>query len=203
VIDGTPTTITRITPRQPTTSLPSDRVRPDTATQTSATIGTFLKPSGGAQRILNTLAWLQSVGIREAARTQVATMADLAPRAGTFGTYLSRLKSAGLINYTGPKGWVSLTDAGRREADPQSAPQTTEELHRQVFAKLGGGMERILRELIAVYPQDLDKWELAKRTTLTANAGTFGTYLSRLRSLGFIDVERTTVRANPVLFIGS
>lgn len=155
---------------------------------------------GGAQRILNTLAWLESVGIQQAERTQVAALSDLAPRAGTFGTYLSRLQSSGLITYSGKI--VKLTDEGRDYADAQAAPQTTDELHRQVFAKLGGGMERILRVLIAAYPREVERTYLADKARLTSNAGTFGTYLSRLRSLGFINVDRNVVKANDVLFIG-
>lgn len=180
---------------------PQQRVNPNTATQTSATVPSRTSvPSGGAQRILNALAWLESVGIPQAERSQVAALADLAPRAGTFGTYLSRLQSAGLIAYNGKI--VRITEAGYREADAQAAPQTTAELHQQIFARLGGGMERMLRELIDAHPNSLDKWQLAQATKLTANAGTFGTYVSRLRSLGFIVVEGGRVAAAPVLFIG-
>jgi uncharacterized protein len=157
------------------------------------------RPGGGSQRILNVLAWLESVGVPQAERTQVAALSDLAPRAGTFSTYLSRLQSAGLIERRGQV--LRLTDSGRSTADPMAAPQTTEDLHRQVFQKLGGGMERILRELIALEGVAMTKQNLAERTNLTANAGTFSTYLSRLRSLGFIEVGGGQVWAANVLFL--
>jgi uncharacterized protein len=171
------------------------RPRPEMA------VDTGFRASGGQQRILNVLAWLESVGVHQAERSQVAALSDLAPKAGTYSTYLSRLQSAGLVEHH--NRMLRLTEAGRASADPMAAPQTTEELHRQVFQKLGGGMERILRELVTVYDDELSKDELAARTELTANAGTFSTYLSRLRSLGFI--EQTSrgggYRAASVLFL--
>ena len=57
--------------------------------------------------------------------------------------------------------------------------------------------------LIDEYPHQVDKSELAERTDMSPGSGTFGTYLSLLRSNGLVEVVGTSVKASSSLFVAS
>jgi hypothetical protein len=157
--------------------------------------------SRSQQRILNALAWLETLGLPSADKTQVALLADQSPTSGGFFNNLGRLRSAGLIDYPAPSV-VALTDAGRDAAAPVDVPQTSEELQRQLFARLSGSQVKILEHLIARYPEAVAKDDLAAAAGQSATSGGYFNNLGRLRSLGLIDypVPGQAV-AQPVLFL--
>lgn len=157
--------------------------------------------SPAKQRILDALAWLESVRIPEASKTQVALLVDQSPTSGTFANYLGSLRTAGLVSYPGP-GRVALTDEGRNVSGFVDGPRSSAEMHEMLFRKVGPAKARILRALIDVYPQALTKVDVAEQVGQSASSGTFANYLGALRSLGLIDYPAPgQAVALPVLFL--
>ena len=145
------------------------------------------KVTGPQQRIVNALAWLESVRIPQARKVQVALLAGASPKSSAYTNNLGSLRSAGLVEYPGP-GVVALTDLGRLEASSNlDIPSTSEELHRQLYTRLSGPQQRILQVLIDAYPKAVAKYEVADRSGASAQSSAFTNNLGSLRSLGLID----------------
>lgn len=153
------------------------------------------------QKILNALAFFEGVGIEQVDKVQLALMAGVPPTSGGYKNNLGALRSEGFIDYPTP-GDVALTDVGRGAAVTDGVPQTTKELHAMLCTKLPPAKWRIVEELIAVYPQSLDKVELAERCGVPETSGGYKNNLGSLRSLGIIDYPQPgTVAAQPMLFL--
>jgi hypothetical protein len=157
--------------------------------------------SASQRRILDALAWLESVGIARANRVQLAGFARQSPAGGGFANNLGRLRSLGLVEY-GPPRMVALTGAGREAAQAPDVPPTSEALQEQVYAMVSGSQAAILRVLVDRYPDRITRAELAELVGQAAAGGGFANNLGRLRSLGWIDYPGPgLVRAEPVLFL--
>jgi hypothetical protein len=157
--------------------------------------------SGSQQRILDALAWLESVGMRKAQRAQLAGFAGQSPTGGGYANNLGRLRTAGLIDYPAAR-MVGLTDAGRDVAHPPDVPPTSEALQEQVCRMVSSSQAAILRCLIRSYPAPVAREDLARDVQQSATGGGFANNLGRLRTLGWIDYPRPGhVVALPVLFL--
>jgi hypothetical protein len=186
-----------VTPR---TAAPRERPTPPPAD------GSF-RPGTSQQRILNALRWLETIGLEEADKSQVALLSDQSPTSGGYFNNLGTLRTAGLIEY--PRASVlCLTDAGRAFADPGSVPSSSEELHEQLYAKLGPSKAAILKAAIAVYPDPVPKPELAERASgilgksMSPTSGGYFNNLGTLRSLKLIDYPSPgSVVASRILFL--
>jgi hypothetical protein len=177
---------------QPTHKAPRPAAKPSTDGDGSLT--------GPEQRILDALAWLESIGVDDAEQTAVAFLAGYSPRGGAYQNPRGRLRTQGLIDYR--SGKLVLTEAGGSRANRPDAPLITEHLHGRVLERLPGPERKLLSALLEVYPQALSYEELAQRTGYSAGGGAFGNPRSRLRSLGLITYpERGRVRAADLLFL--
>lgn len=153
------------------------------------------------QSILDALAWLESVGVKAARRTQVAFLAGASPKSSAFVNNLGALRARTLIGYPSD-GNVSLTNIGSQVAHLVDRPLTSDELHDAIYQKLPIPQCKILRAVIDVYPKALDREELASRSLASPTSSTYVNNLGALRSLGFIDYpDRGHVAAQPVLFL--
>lgn len=153
------------------------------------------------QKILDALAWLETVRIPEASKRQLALLIDMTAGGGAFANYLGALRTAGLLDYP-KRGLVALTGEGRKLALYVDGPKSSVEMHELLFRKVGPAKARILKVLIEAYPQTLSKEELATAVGMTATGGAFANYLGALRSLGLIDYPAPgQVVALPVLFL--
>lgn len=158
--------------------------------------------TGPEQRILDAVAWLESIGVPEPEQTAVAFLAGYTVGGGGFNNPKGSLRTKGLIEYRG--GNLALTDAGRELARVPETPLTTEELHGKVLSVLPGPEQRLLRPLLEVYPDDLSNEELAEASGYTAGAGGFNNPKGRLRTLGLVDYPSSgRVRARDILFLNS
>lgn len=120
-------------------------------------------------------------------------------RGGTFGTYFSMLRRAGLLEEN--TGLVSATSTGLAAAEVEPGrPLTVEEVREQWRSVLRAGARAMLDHLIEAYPASVSRDELAAATNITVSGGTFGTYLSQLRRNGLASVAGEQVRADAVLF---
>ncbi len=151
---------------------------------------------GGALRMLQVLASRYPMTFT---KSQLALLANMSPKSGTYGTYLSLLRSQGHIE-AGAE--VSITQDGINYLGAEKPqPQTQEEVLDMWRSNLTGGARRMFDVLIDEYPRQVDKSELGERTDMSPNSGTFGTYLSLLRRNGLVEVAGIHVRANPNLFV--
>jgi hypothetical protein len=163
--------------------------------------GVDLQVSAPRQRILDALAWLESVGIDQASRVQLAVLADQSPKSSGYTNNLGALRTGGLIDYPA-MGAVALTDGGRAAARTPDRLPTTDDLHRTLETKLSAPQWRILRALIEVYPREMTRQQLAEASDQSPSSSGYTNNLGALRSLGFIDYPGTgRVAAQPVLFL--
>lgn len=157
--------------------------------------------SSPQQRIINAIAWSESVGLSKPKRTIVAFLAGYTLKSTSFTNPMGALRSAALITYPNSET-VDLTEAGRAAAEPQPIPRTTEELHRVILDKLPDPQARILKVLIDHYPDAMDRESLAEQAGYTLKSTSFTNPMGALRSLGVIDYpSSTTAVALPVLFL--
>lgn len=156
------------------------------------------KVTGGAERMLKVLAGRYPMTFT---KSQLALLANMSPRSGTYGTYMSLLRRNGFIAES--NGQISLTDDGLDYLGADKPePQSQQEILSMWENNLTGGARRMFSHLIAEYPQSVSKEELGEATEMSSRSGTFGTYLSLLKRNGLIEVDMSSVRANRNLFVG-
>jgi hypothetical protein len=134
------------------------------------------------------------------ARAEIATLAGLNPRGGTFAKYLSTAKTAGLVEGDGGLWRASASGLSLARELPAQAPSAQHLVALWRGAIGGGGVRRMLDALIEAYPQAMDRTNLADRCGMTIRGGTFPKYLSILRTNGLAVVVGRRVRAAAILF---
>ena len=137
-------------------------------------------------------------------RAQLATLAKLKVTGGTFTTYLSAIKRAGLI--VEDDKYVTLTDAGFAYTGSSSdLPITAGELRDTWRGVLKAGARNMLDVLLDRHPDPITRQELADALDrpLEVTGGTFTTYLSTLRRNGLVDETSDGIRAADVFFSGA
>lgn len=156
--------------------------------------------TGPQSRILDAIAWLESIGIGSPKQVAVAFLANYSYGGGAFNNPRGALRSMGLVEYVGSEN-IRLTELGRKYAAYPEAPLTAEELQRRVMNILPGPHQKILRVLIDKYPEAIAKDECA-RLAGYAPGGAFNNPLGRLRSLGLVSYPQPGyVVAEPLLFL--
>jgi hypothetical protein len=116
-------------------------------------------------------------------RSQMATLASMAPTGGTFQKYLSTLKTSGMIEVSGDA--VTITGKGRSAAGDVRQPSGPGEVLALWRDKMPGKARDML-ELFAAEHGPFTKDQLGKRLDLDPTGGTFQKYLSILRSNGLV-----------------
>jgi DNA-binding transcriptional ArsR family regulator len=152
----------------------------------------------GARRMLAALAQLHPTPLT---RVQVGTLAEVQP-GGTFSSYLSALRAAGLVDLLAD-GRLVLTDEGQTRVAGEigSGAPTTAELVATWRRKMKAGAGRMLDVLVVIHPDGLTRAELAERAEVQPG-GTFSSYLSSLRRNGLLDETGISLRAGDALFLG-
>ncbi len=152
----------------------------------------------GARRIVDTLARHHPMRMT---RAQLGTLAKFKVTGGTFQTYWSTLKRAGLVDEH--DGLIGITDSGLDYVGAdRAAPLTTDKLLEQWRSALKAGARQMLDVLITWHPGRLSREELANEVGMAVTGGTFQTYLSTLRRNGLANVDSDGVRASDTLFLG-
>jgi len=151
---------------------------------------------GGAMRMLQVLASQYPMTFT---KSQLALLANLSPKSGTYGTYLSLLRFQGLIEVGAE---VSITEQGmNRVGTEKPKPMNQQEVLNMWRGNLTGGARRIFDVLVEVYPHQIAKVALGERTEMSPGSGTFGTYMSMLRRNGLAEVTGAFIKANPNLYV--
>jgi hypothetical protein len=154
---------------------------------------------GGARGMLRALASREPNALT---RNQMATLAGLSSSSGTFSTYLSALRTAGLIDDS--TGLVQITPLGLAElGESVPKPQSTGDLVDQWKEKFPGKVGSMLQELVDRFPKQVSKAELGEIVGISHTSGTYSTYLSKLRSNGLVTVDRQSgqLKASEDLFL--
>lgn len=149
--------------------------------------------TGGPRRMLEALAVRHPTPLT---RGQIGMISGLKASGGTFGTYLSQLRVAGLIVDQG--GAIALTDPGVAAAGDVQ-PASRDEVLALWAPKLTSGARRMLDALIDVGDDGLSRADLGAATDIAPSGGTFGTYLSALRTAGLIEDGGAGVRVTELL----
>lgn len=102
--------------------------------------------TGPEQKILNALAWLESIGNTEPEATAVAFLAGYTFGGGGFNNPRGALRTKGLIEYRGRN--LALTDEGRANAKVPDTALTQGELHAKVLSVLPAPEQRVLKPLL-------------------------------------------------------
>jgi hypothetical protein len=156
--------------------------------------------SGPGQRILDAIAFYESLGTATPSKKAIAAFCGVSPNTGSWANRLSELRTAGLIGDP-DRERIALTATGRAAADRSTIPKSRRELHDRWLTKLSGPAAKILRILIDTYPDSIDKNALAAHVGVSASTGSWANRLSELRVPGLLDdVSRTEVRAAATLF---
>lgn len=142
--------------------------------------------TGPEQRILDAIAWLESIGVSQPEQPAVAFLADYAYGAGSYNNPRGKLKARGMVEYL-PDSRIQLTELGRGIAKAPAAPGTTAELHERILGRLPGPEQRLLRPLLEAYPKSMSNADLAEASGYAPGAGSFNNPRGRLRTLGLIE----------------
>lgn len=129
----------------------------------------------------------------QATRKQIAALRGITSNGSTFATYLSTLKTEGLISVNGPV--VQLTDEGRkRTAGMNITPPTDpKEMLTMWLGKVAGGSGKMLQMIFDAYPNSVTREAIGEALGIEYKGSTFATYLSNLKTNGLITVNGADV----------
>lgn len=157
--------------------------------------------TGPEQRIVDAIAWLNSIGVDEPEQVAVAFLAGYTYGGGAFNNPRGALRTKGLVEYAGDR--IRLTEAGSAAANEPGAPLSSEDLHARILDRLPGPESRLLRPLLDAYPAAMTNENLAAAAGYTAGAGAYNNPRGRLRSLGLVEYPAPgQVVARSILFLG-
>ena len=156
--------------------------------------------TGPERRILNAIAWMESIGVDTPEQVAVAFLAGYKFGGGAYNNPRGSLRVKGLIEYAGK--CVRLTDDGRAIAEAPEAPLTTHDLHEAVMDRLPGPETKVLQVALNHYPEVLSNEQCATEAGYSPNGGAYNNPRGRLRTLGLIEYpEKGHVRARDILFL--
>lgn len=153
------------------------------------------------QRILDALAWMESLGQHGSHWTLIAVLAQQSPKSSGFANNVSVLRVNGFVEGNKASG-LALTDAGRRGATAPDVPLTTEELLRAIAGKITAPQMRILRYLAGKNAPFIADWDtVARHSGQSPTSSGFANNVSILRTMGLIRGNRQGLEACSVVFL--
>jgi uncharacterized protein len=183
-------------PKQPmATVTPIRRAKIEETTTAVETEGSLTGPE---QRIVDAVAFLNSVGNLSPENAAVAFVAGYSYKGSAYRNPRSALVTKGLIRIANDV--VHLTPSGAAVAVIPETTPTNDELHGRVMHILGGPERKILKVLLDTYPNTIANDILAEKAGYSAAGSAYRNPRSRLKSLGLIEVMGGDVRARDILF---
>lgn len=155
--------------------------------------------SGPEQRIVDSIAWLESLGIESPEQTAVAFLAGYTTGGGAYNNPRGALRVKGLIEYAAGD-CLRLTDQGRSVARFPDTALTNAELQQRVLERLPGPEQKILRVIIDAYPNTVTNEDCAASSGYSLGGGAYNNPRGRLRTLGLIEYQSGQLRARDLLF---
>lgn len=159
--------------------------------------------SGPEQRIVDAIAWMNSIGVAEPEQTAIAFLAGYSGADnGAYKNPRGALNQRGLVRYV-PGGRIALTDEGAVISTAPEACATSAELHARILAKLPGPERKILELVLAAHPASVTNAELSVAAGYSGpDNGAFKNPRGRLRTFGLVEYQGGGVRARDFLFPG-
>jgi hypothetical protein len=152
------------------------------------------KPLGPKEKDI--LGFLATQPGRYFKKHQIGVMARMAWKGGSFGTYISKLRTLGLI-----EGYneLRITELGQQRASELGIKQavSTKDALEAWLDKLGGGAKKIYEVILSRPDGNFTKEELGELANMEPKGGSFGTYLSQLSTLGLIVKDGAMIKLNP------
>jgi hypothetical protein len=150
----------------------------------------------GARKMLAELAAVHPAALT---RRELATRTVMAHGGSSFRTYISQLRSRGLVEDSA--GGDLVATAAGLEAAKGAKPASRNELVALWGQKLDRAARVMLDHLLGAQ-QPLQKDQLAELANVTPGGSSHRTYLSQLRSAGLMEAEGRGLVAGHALFIG-
>lgn len=156
------------------------------------------------QRILDALAWYESLGQYAPSIIQVGAVALIDPTGGHFSNTVGPLSSGGLVERG--DGTLKLTDAGRALANPVESVGTLAEYHDVLRARVrkmksaNGKTIEILNVVIEAAGGELSTEEIGRAVGVDHTGGHFSNSIGPLGTAGFIKRNKGIVTPTLVLF---
>jgi hypothetical protein len=154
---------------------------------------------GAERRPLAALAAAHPGGLTEA---QWAVATGMKRTGGSWSTYKSRLKSAGLVEPKADQWYATESGVAAAGSNVETLPPPGPDLVEFWGKKIPGKPADILRLLASIYPESASKAAIAEAVGMNASGGSFTTYLSRLRGPGLIEKSGDSFRATRALMEG-
>lgn len=158
------------------------------------------KLSSASQRILDGLAWLESIGHKSPSAVQVGAVANIDPTGGYFSNSIGPLVTDGYV--TRQNGIVQLTEFGRCHARPPEIEPTLDRYHAMLcerVRKLGGSKtEQMLKAIIAHGEMTTEK--LGGLANIDHTGGYFSNSIGPLSTLGLIRRHSGVITPTEILF---
>jgi hypothetical protein len=157
--------------------------------------------TGPQTRIVDSLAWWLATPVKGPyTRAQVAFIAQYSPKGSAFTNPLGQLRTMGIVEFPAP-GMVDLVPNYRLISEVFKPTQ--QELHEAILNKLSGPQRKILKPLLAAYPREMSRSELATASEYSEKGSAFTNPLGSLRSLGLVQFpQQGYAVASPDLFFG-
>lgn len=152
----------------------------------------------GARRMVEALGRMAPLRLT---KSQWGTVAKLKTTGGTWSTYLSDIRRAGLVEENA--AGYTLTASGFDYLGGRPDPMTAGELQDHYRSILRSGAVKMLDSLISAYPRGLTKEELGAAADMVITGGTFSTYLSDLTRNGLAERRDGEVVATDILMRGA
>jgi DNA helicase HerA-like ATPase len=163
-----------------------------------------LQLSKTQQRILDALAWYESIGITEPSNLQIGAVALIDATGGHFSNTVGPLSSQGLIERR--QGAMRLTDAGRAFASVPDKVATLADYHDVLRSRVGRARSassrtvEILNAIIAAGGSEMTAEEIGRAVGIDHTGGHFSNSIGPLGTLGLIERSRGIVRPTEILF---
>lgn len=155
--------------------------------------------TGPQKRLLDALAWWESLGVTDPSRYQVGIVAGINATGGYFDKTVGPLVSQGYVVRS--SGAVSLTAAGRVIAMSPDTAHTLADYHRLVRDALKKGPTIRLFDAIASRGGvELSRDELGSAAGINASGGYFDNSIGPLSTLGLIERRGGKVIPTSLMF---
>lgn len=156
------------------------------------------------QRILDALAWYESIGNSEPSNLQVGAVALIDPTGGHFSNNVGPMSTNGLI--VRGNGSMRLTDAGRAAASLPEQIATIDEYHdvlRSRVRRVRSASNRtvdMLNVIIGYGGSEVSTETLGGEVGIDHTGGHFSNTIGPLSTLGLIERRAGVVRPTEILF---
>ena len=184
-----------------------ERTAPPQRKQEAAIITTSdgeLKITPTQQRILDGLAFYESININKPTNAQLGAVALIDASGGYFGNVTTPLTAAGLIVREGGRTW--LTDEGRNLARVPENMNTLDDYHEQLRARVRQAKNAsnktidVLNVIINANGEELSSKQIGEAVGIDHTGGYFGNVITPLSTIGLIERRSGVVRPTEVLF---